>query len=75
MMQQPSNDPLETPENEPDETPEELQAKVAALKPLIDRAYRQGKGKHSLLAESSGEEAPISFTKGQERALDDLNLL
>jgi len=47
-MQQPSNDPLEVPENEPDETPEELERKVAALKPLVDRAYREKKGRHSL---------------------------
>ena len=41
-MQQPSNDSSEMPEKDPEETPEELTAKVAALKPLIDRASQSG---------------------------------
>jgi hypothetical protein len=75
MMQQPSNDPLEVPENDPDETPEELERKVAALKPLVDRAFREKKGKRSLLAESSDEEPPISLTPGEALALRELGLL
>ena len=70
-MQQPSNDPFEVPEGESEETPEELQSKVAALKPLIDRASQRESPEPSWLDGSSDENGDPYLTPGKRRVLED----
>ena len=74
-MQQPSNDPFEAPEGELDETPEELEKKVAALKPLIDRASQGKSESPSWLEGSLDENGEPYLTPGKSRALRELGLL
>ena len=74
-MQQPSNDPFEVPEGEPEETPEELKKKVAALRPLIDRASQSESEEPSWLEGSLDENGEPYLTPGQIRALLELGLL
>ena len=74
-MQQPSTDPFEAPEGEPDETPEELEKKVAALKPLIDRASRNESETPSWLDGSLDESGEPYLTPGKRRVLEELGLL
>ena len=74
-MIQPSSDPFEVPEGEPEETPEELKAKVAALKPLIDRASKDQSAEPSWLDGSSGKSGKPYLTPGKRRVLEELGLL
>ena len=74
-MQQPSSDPFEVPEDEPGETPEELEKKVAALKPLIDRASRNESETPSWLEGSLDESGEPYLTPGKSRVLRELGLL
>ena len=74
-MQQPSNDPSEMPENDLEETPEELTAKVAALRPLIDRASQSESETPSWLEGSLDESGKPYLTPGESRVLRELGLL
>ncbi len=74
-MQQPSDDPFEAPEGKPDETPEELEKKVAALKPLIDRASQEQSEEPCWLDGLSDQSGDPYLTPGQIRALRELGML